>query len=90
MPYRPTRFNATVGLDLKWVKDAAGKRHYFLNILDLATTFNIGIPVADKTAEAVKEAFKAAWLIWAGGPSRVVVDRSTEYYDVFAEYCDNH
>ena len=35
MPYRPTRFNAVVGLDLKWVKDSEGEKYYLLNILDL-------------------------------------------------------
>ena len=32
MPYRPTRFNDTVGIDLKWVKDAKGETFYLLNI----------------------------------------------------------
>ena len=29
MPYRPTRFNAVVGLDLKWTHDATGKKFMF-------------------------------------------------------------
>merc|ERR1712138_187181 len=30
IPYRPTRFNAVVGLDLKWIKDSKGKQFYLL------------------------------------------------------------
>ena len=37
LPYRPTRFNSVVGIDLKWVKDAKGENYYMLNILCLAT-----------------------------------------------------
>ena len=62
MPYRPTRFNDTLGIDLKWVKDATGEAFYLLNILDLAIGFNLGILFKDKSARAVSEAFKNYWL----------------------------
>ena len=68
MPYRPTRFNDTVGIDLKWVKDSTGTRFHLLNILDLATGFNLGILLEDKSSKSVMEAFKVFWLSWAGPP----------------------
>ena len=57
MPYRPTRFNAVVGLGLKWVKDSKENSYYMLSILDLATTFNIACVVPDIRPETVAEAF---------------------------------
>ena len=55
MPYRPTRFNAIVGLDLKWCKDARGAVWYVLNILDLAIGFNMSIIMPNKEASTVAE-----------------------------------
>ena len=43
MPYRPTRSNDTIGIDLKWVKDSRGKTLFLLNVLDLATGSILGI-----------------------------------------------
>ena len=70
-PYRPTRFNATVGLDLKSVKDADGKEWYCLNILDLATSFNVFVVLRNKSAQSVAEACRWAWLNWAGVPEKI-------------------
>ena len=83
MPYRPTRFGAVVGLDLKWVKDTTGDAYYLLNILDLATGFNIGCIVPDKQPKTIAAAMKQYWLLWAGLPEKVVADKGTEYYTDF-------
>ena len=83
MPYRPTRFNAVVGLDLKWVKDSKGEKYFLLNILDLATAFNVCVIVKDKIPATIAEAFKMYWMNWAGTPEKVVADKGTEYYTDF-------
>ena len=83
MPYRPTRFNAVVGLDLKEIHDYSKKRYYCLNILDLATCFNILIPLPDKSSKTVAQAFRWAWLNWAGVPEKIVCDSGTEFYKSF-------
>ena len=83
MPYRPTRFNAVVGLDLKWVKDASGETYYLLNILDLATAFNVSCVVANKRPSTIAEAFKQNWMSWAMTPEKVVADKGTEYFTDF-------
>ena len=85
MPYRPTRFNDTVGIDIKWVKDVEGTRFYLLNILDLCTGFNPRILMESKSAKAVCEAFKTYWLSWAGPPGRVVADQGKESFGIFSE-----
>ena len=68
MPYRPTRFNALVGLDLKWTHDSSITSHLVLNILDLATTYNIGIVVPNQRPETIAKAFKAHWIQLAETP----------------------
>ncbi len=89
MPYRPTRFNAVVGLDLKWVYDKAGTTYYLLNILDLATTFNVCVPLLDKKPETVANAFKTHWYQWANVPEKVVADKGRENYGELLESMAN-
>ena len=83
MPYRPTRFNTVVGLDLKFVKDSKGNAHYILNILDLATCFNVCCVVKDKRPQTIATALKESWIKWAGTPEKIVADKGTEYYTDF-------
>ena len=78
MPYRPTQFNHTAGIDLKWLKDVAGNTLYLLNILDLATGFNLGLCLKDKHASTLTQNFKQYWLSWAGAPVKVVADQGRE------------
>ena len=56
-----------------------------LNILDLATTFNIGAIIKDKQPKTIREAFKTHWLNWASIPTKIVIDQGTEYYKHFEE-----
>ena len=56
MPYRPAQFHQVVGVNLKWIKDVARNTFYMLNILDLATSFNLGICLRDKSAQTLSEA----------------------------------
>ena len=85
MPYRPTQFNNTIGVDLKWIKDSQGETFYMLNILDLATGFNLGIAMKDKSATLMTEMYKTYWLSWAGAPGKVVADRGREGLAQFVE-----
>ena len=84
-PYRPTRFNSIVGMDLKEIKDSKGTSYYCLNILDLATTFNVFVLLPNKTSLAVAKAYQHFWLNWAGVPDKVVTDKGKEFYGDFQE-----
>ena len=79
MPYGHTRFNAVVGLGLKWVKDSKGGSYYMLNILDLATAFNIACIVPGKHSEAIAEAFKFYLMNWANTQEKIMADKGSEY-----------
>jgi len=85
MQYRPTRFNAVVGMDLKEVHDSNGKSFYCLNILDLATSFNVIVLLPNKSASEVAAAYKWAWLTWAGIPDKIVTDKGREFFGDFQE-----
>ena len=85
VPYRPTRFNHTVGVDLKWIKDADGIKHIFLNILVLTTTFNIVARVPNKEPQTIANAFKQNWMNWAHIPEKIVADKGSEYYTDFQD-----
>jgi hypothetical protein len=79
-----------VGIDLKFVHDAAQTQYVFLNVVDFATTFQLGILVPDKSARAVGEAFQAHWLRWAGAPENLVYDKGTEYQGVFRNFVEKY
>ena len=57
----------------------------FLNILDLATSFNIDVLLEDKSSRSVAEAFKTYWLSWTGPPGRVVADQGKESFWIHSE-----
>ena len=83
MPYRPTRFNMLVGVDVKYVKDGYGQSWPCLNILDLATGFNVFVPMPDRKAQTIADTFKWAWLSWASSPDKIVCDQGREFYGEF-------
>ena len=63
LPYRPTRFNVIVGLDIKSVRDASGQEWKLLNVLDLATAFNlVHVLKPDASSEDVAQAFNDGWI----------------------------
>ena len=63
VPYRPTRFNAVVGLDLKWIKDSKGHVFYMVSMLDLATAFKIACVVPDKPVKPYRKPLKLIGLL---------------------------
>ena len=79
LPYRPTRFNEKVGLDVKYLSDAMNSTFYALNVLDLATGFQILTILPTKTPLDVVRAFEDKWVRWAGVPDVLVFDRGGEF-----------
>jgi hypothetical protein len=75
MPYRPTRFNHTVGIDIKYVHDYDQVQCVILNILDYATLFQVAVLVPGRSAQSVSEAFQSHWIRWAGSPDNLVFDK---------------
>lgn len=86
MPYRPTRFGHIVGLDLKFLKDHRQEEHVLLNILDMATLYNILVRCDAKRPADILTQFKAYWIKWAGSPEKIVVDQGSEFGAAFLTY----
>ncbi len=84
-PYRPTRFNGVVGLDVKWMKDAEGTMFFLLNILDFASTFNLSVLLPNKSSKTISAAFKFNLLQWAGAPEKIVTDQGKEFHGGFKQ-----
>jgi len=62
-------------------------QYVFLNILDYATTFNVGVLVS---AQSVGKALQEYWFRWAGAPEFLVFDKGTEYQGVFRNIVDKY
>ena len=89
MPYRPTQFNHTVGIDLKWIKDVANQIYYPFNMIDLATGFNNGLCLESTSSKVFVDTFEQFGISWAGAPVKIVADQCREVVAEFSE-CVRH
>ncbi|OLP92915.1 Copia protein [Symbiodinium microadriaticum] len=73
---RPTRFNAKVGLDIKYLPGwKANMKIPALNVVDFASSFQLMIPLPHReTSELIRSTFMERWVSWAGPPDQVVID----------------
>ena len=70
-------------MDLFIVHTTEGDRQEVLNMVDLATQFQVCVPIPNKRPETVARAFEAGWATWAGVPESVVCDNGGEFYAEF-------
>ena len=86
---RPYVFGETVGIDVIYPKDSAGKTCMFLNIVDLGTNFQVVCPIREghgiPTSKECLDAFMQHWVSWAGFPKELVCDRGLNNRGVFAK-----
>lgn len=77
-------FGIIVGLDVFEEKDADGVSWIWLNILDLATTFQVAVLLdqshRNPTSAEIMNAFQTSWASWAGLPEKGVVVDQTRYF----------
>ena len=69
-----TEFNQGVGVDLFMLADSDEQVFEFLNIVDLATRFNICFPVPSKRPDDVLSVLEMVWINWAGPMSHLIPD----------------
>ena len=82
------QFNDTVLADLCYEKDAAGKTHGWMVIVDEGTDWTVvkylGQPIG-KTAEELYDLLEAGWIDWGGPPDVFVADSERGFIaEVFA------
>ena len=62
----------------------------FLNIVDLATKFNICFAVPSKRLDDVLSVLEKVWINWAGPMSHLISDMGGEFEGEFCEFMEAH
>ena len=82
-PYRPNTFNSMIGCDVKAIYDANGLNFEALNIVDLATGFQILAILDGPSSTECTEKLWLWWMLWAGPPKTIVSDLGTSFRTAF-------
>ena len=77
-------FSDCVAVDLFELADVRGNRKTFLNCLDLASRFQLVVPVDSKHPAVVWQRFLESWVSWAGPPHEMLCDMGGEFKREFA------
>ena len=85
-----TEFNQGVGVDLFVLADSDEQVCKFLNIVDLATRFNICFPVPSKGPDDVLSALEMVWISWAGPTNHLISDMGGEFEGELGEFMEAH
>ena len=67
-------FGDEVQLDCICVHDAGKEAHWFLSVLDRATSYHMLEMLRDHSPAELQRAFDRSWMKWAGPPLKVTVD----------------
>ena len=70
-------------MDLKYLKDAAGKNHVALSIVDSGTSWHAAFLVKTRKSDHVTKKLVATWFAPYGAPEAPVVDQGGELEGVF-------
>ena len=84
-----TEFNQCVGVDLFTLADSHEQVFVFLNMVDLATRFNICFPVPSKRPDDVLSVLEMVW-IWASPMSHLISDIGGEFEGELGEFMEAH
>lgn len=76
-------FNDAVALDIIFLDTTETKGHHALNMVDVASSYQVVIPMANRKSEVVAETFYKHWVSWAGIPGKLVLDLGTCFQDSF-------
>ena len=78
-------FNEAVAIDILFFDTCDKKGHMGLNMVDLASGYQVVEPLPSRHAPVVYQTFMRAWVNWAGVPERLVLDLDTSFQDAFWE-----
>ncbi len=81
-------FNEVVAADILWIDTADAKNKPALNVVDLASTYQVVIPLPGIKSEDVSQAFASGWIQWAGVPKQLLVDLDSAFKDRFLTLMD--
>ena len=60
-----------------------------LNIVDIASTYQVVVPVQSTKSEELARAMLDGWISWAGAPKHLLVDLDSGFRDQFLQLMDN-
>ena len=87
-PVMALDFNEAVAADVLWLDAADQANLPALNVVDLASTYQVVVPLNDTTSSEIARAFSVGWMQWAGTPKYVLTDLDSGFKDQFLELMD--
>ena len=78
-------FNEAVAMDILFFDTMESTGHMGLNMVDVASSYQVVVPLENRKSETVAKAFYAHWVSWAGVPGRLVLDLDTAFADSFQD-----
>ena len=78
-------FNEAVAVDIIFLDTVDATGLLALNMVDIASAYQVVVPLEDRKSSTVSRTFNAHWTSWAGAPGRLVLDLDTAFVDSFWE-----
>ena len=78
-------FNEVVAADIIWFDTTESTGLPALNIVDLASTYQVVVPLQGTSAEEVGSAMIRGWMNWAGAPKHLLVDLDSAFKGHFLQ-----
>ena len=78
-------FNEVVAADIIWLDTMDSTRNPALNIVDVASTYQVVLPLSNTTSEEVGRAMVEGWMSWAGARKHLIVDLDSAFKDSFLQ-----
>ena len=73
----PREFNDCVGCDLVTWTNKKGQNHQFMHFIDMATSFQLALPVFRTDAESLFQTLQDGWTVWAGPCRQLIIDNES-------------
>ena len=87
---RMLSFGEIVAADILYAHDCDDKRHTFLSLVDVGTTYQVVVKLANTGGKEIEKAFNTYWLTPFGAPNAVSLDLETGLQDGFSRLCSWH
>ena len=81
-------FNEAIAADIMWLDTFDEKNRPVLNVVDLASTYQVVIPLKSTKSADVAQALLDGWINWAGAPRHLLVDLDSAFKDKFLALMD--
>ena len=87
---RMLSFGEVVCADILYAHDCDDKKHVFLSMVDVGTTYQVVVKLKSTSGKEVEQAFNTCWLTPFGAPRSISLDLETGLQDGFSRLCSWH